>query len=261
MKLVQQLAQPFTTHRYLLRQLTQRDIKARYKQSIIGYFWVLLNPLTQIAVYTFVFSVVVKFPTQVPYPLFLFAGFLPWIFLNNSITGATTSLVASASLLKKVAFPREIIPYAAVSSKLVDFGFAFILFFGLLVWYRQPISFASLLVLPLFGFHVLLTIGISLLLSALNLLYRDIQYLTNLFLLIWMYLSPIFYPLEMVPADFRWLYELNPLVGLTTTYRSLLFNQPISWSSLGWSIFCSILLFAIGYAAFKKLEKSFADIV
>jgi ABC-type polysaccharide/polyol phosphate export permease len=260
-KLAADLFKPFFEYRYLLRQLTQRDIKARYKQSIVGYLWVLLNPLSQIAVYTFVFSVVVRFETGVPYPLFLFAGFLPWIFLNTSISIATHSLVESSTLLKKVAFPREIIPYAAILSKLVDFGFASLLFLLLLFWYQQPLTLAAILILPVFALHILLVMGISLLLSALNLVYRDVQYLANLLLLIWLYLSPIFYPLDMVPQKYVWLYELNPLVGLTTTYRSLLFNQTINWYSLGWSAFCSLLLFAIGFTAFKKLEKIFADIV
>ena len=127
--MIADLVKPFTSHRFLLEQLTQREIKARYKQSFVGYAWVLLNPLSQLLVYSFVFSVVFRFPTaNIPYPIFLFSALLPWTLFQNAISSATQSLVVNASLLKKIAFPREIIPYSVVFSKLVDFFFSALVF-------------------------------------------------------------------------------------------------------------------------------------
>lgn len=252
---------PLTTHKYLLYQLTQREIKARYKQSFIGYFWVILNPLVQMLVYTFVFSVVVRFDTPIPYPLFLFAALLPWTLFQTSIVKATQSLVENSILLKKVAFPREIIPYAVIFSKIIDFVFSSLIFIILMLVYKLPLSLAMGLFIPFFILQFILTTGISLMLATFNLFYRDIQYLTNLLLMVWMYMSPVIYPLEMVPDRYQFIYSLNPMVGIIEGYRWALFNSPLEWSTVAWSIVSSVSIFFLGYWIFKKSEKVFADIV
>ncbi len=257
----QLLIQPFVTHKYLLLQLVQREIKARYKQSIIGYFWVVLNPLAQMLVYTFVFSIVFRFPSEIPYPLFLFAALLPWTQLQTTISAATNSLVSNDVLLKKVAFPREVIPYSVVISKLLDFIFASLIFIIMMVLYKQPFLLSSLYFFALFFVQIILMTGISLLLSALNLFYRDIQYLTTLVLMIWMYMTPVVYPLSLVPAEYIWIYKLNPMVGLIEGYRSALFGFPFETSIISWSVFISLALFIIGFVVFKRTEKVFADVV
>ncbi len=255
------LVKPFSQYRYLLFQLTQREIKARYKQSIIGYAWVLLNPLAQLLVYSFVFSVVFRFPTgDIPYPIFLFAALLPWTLFQNSITAATQSLVNNTSLLRKVAFPREIIPYSVVFSKLVDFFFSSLVFFAFIIYYGVSLSATSGLFLLILMIQIILMVAVSLFLSAANLFYRDIQYLTNLILMLWMYMTPIVYPVSMVPDRYLWLYKLNPMVGIVEAYRSALFGYQFEWSILGWSAFCSVVLFIFSYLFFKKTEKVFADI-
>ncbi len=253
---------PFTSYKYLLYQLTLREIKARYKQSFVGYAWVLLNPFAQLLVYSFVFSIVFHFPTNnIPYIVFLYAALLPWTLFQSSITSATQSLVDNSTLLKKVAFPREVIPYASVLAKIVDFGFSALLFTGLVIVLRVPISFSVIYVIPIFLIQLLLTTGISLIFSAFNLFYRDIQYLTNLLLMLWMYMTPIVYPLSLVPGKYVWLYKLNPTVGIIEGYRSSLFGYPFEWTIIGWSAFISIAVFMIGYSLFKRSEKYFADIV
>ncbi len=253
---------PFTSHKYLLYQLTQKEIKARYKQSIVGYAWVLLNPLALLAIYSFVFSVVFRFPTNdIPYPIFLFVTLLPWIFFQTVILTATNSLVGHADLLKKVAFPREIIPYAVILGKLVDFVFAALIFLIFLAIFRVPLSASALWFIPLFAVQILLTAGVSLFLAAANLLYRDIQYLTSLLLLLWFYASPIVYPMSLVPDTYIWVYKLNPIVGLTEAYRSVLFGYPLETSILWWAVGVSLGVFVVGFLFFKKLEKVFADLV
>ncbi len=259
--MLQLLLQPFITHKYLLAQLVQREVKARYKQSIIGYFWVILNPLAQMLVYTFVFSVVFRFPSEIPYPLFLFAALLPWTQLQTTISAATNSLVSNDVLLKKVAFPREIIPYSVVLSKLLDFVFASLIFMVMMVVYDQPLQLSSLYFFGLFFVQIILMTGLSLLLSALNLFYRDVQYLTTLVLMIWMYLTPVVYPLSLVPEKFIWFYKLNPMVGLIEGYRSALFGFPFETSIIAWSIGISFGFFILGFLVFKRTEKVFADVV
>jgi len=262
MQLLRSVLLPFQSHKYLLYQLTQREIKARYKQSFVGYAWVLLNPLAQMLVYTFVFSVVFRFPTgNIPYPVFLFVALLPWTTFQLSLQAATLSLVDNQVLLKKVRFPREIIPYSVVISKMIDFCFASLVFLILMIAYKVPFQSTALLFIPIFLVQTILTSGLALLLSTFNLFYRDIQYVTNLVLLVWMYLTPIVYPLSLVPTEYVKLYKLNPMVGIVEGYRSALFGYPFEWSILFSSVLVSFAIFVIGYLVFKKSEKVFADLV
>lgn len=262
MTFIDQLIAPFVSYKYLLYQLVQREIKARYKQSFVGYAWVIFNPLAQLLVYSFVFSVVFRFPTNnIPYVIFLYAALLPWGLLQGSISAATQCLVDNAALIRKVAFPREVIPYSVVLAKIVDFLVSAVIFVGFMFFFRVPFSPTSIVLIPLFIIQMLLTVGISLVLSAFNLFYRDIQYLSNLLLMLWMYMTPIVYPLSLVPKQYVWLYKLNPMVGIIEGYRSALFNYPFEWSIILWSAVISLFVFLIGFLIFKKSERVFADIV
>lgn len=253
---------PLFYHKYLLFQVTLREIRARYKQSILGFGWIIFNPLVQLLVYTFVFSVVFSFPTGgVPYSIFLFVGLLPWIYLQSSLSASATSLVDNANLLKKVRFPREILPYSVILAKGVDLFFSLLLLFGFMVFYQLPFYPSLLMALLVFIIQLFLMTGLSLFLSVANLFYRDIQYLTNLGLFVWMYLTPVFYPLSMVPGKYIWVYKLNPMVGIIEGYRSAFFNTPFDTGTIIWSGLFSILIFIVGYLMFKNSEKVFADIV
>ncbi len=253
---------PLTSYKYLLYQLTLREIKARYKQSFVGYAWLIFSPLSQILVYTFVFSIVFKFPqNNVPYIVFLYAGLLPWNFLTAALSQGTQCLVENAPLLRKVAFPREVIPYAVIVSKTIDMLVSLLIFIGLVIIFRAPIAPTAFLFIPLFIAQLFLTTGITLVLAAANLFYRDIQYLANLIILLWMYLTPILYPLSLVPDRFVWVYKLNPMVGLVEGYRSALFGYPFEGKIIFWAVGVSIAVFFTGYFLFKKVERIFADIV
>lgn len=256
-----QLLLPFAKYKYLLFQLTQREIKARYKQSFVGRAWVVVNPLAQLIVYSFVFSLVFKSPSDgIAYPLFLLSGLLPWSLFQGSLTIATNSLVENAPLIRKVAFPREVIPYSVIVAKIVDFAFASLLFLVFAFFFRTPIL-ATALLLPFVLFvQILLTTGLALMLAAFNLFYRDVQYLANLVLMLWMYMTPIVYPIDLVPIEWRSLYILNPMVGIISAYKVLLFGGSIDVVAFGWSAFASIIVFLLGFSVFKQLEKVFADI-
>lgn len=253
---------PIFSYKYLLYQLTLKAIKSRYKQSVIGYAWILLNPLVQLFVYSFVFSIVFSFPTNnIPYPIFLFVGLLPWIYFQTSLASATLSLVDNSDLLRKVNFPREILPYSVILSKTVDFFFAFILLLLFMLIYQIPIQFSILWALPLFFIQIILMTGFSLLFSTLNLFYRDTQYLINLLLLIWLYLTPVVYSLSLVPGKYIFVYKLNPMVGIIEGYRSSFFNLSFDTGTIAWSGISSFIIFIIGFTIFKKTEKVFGDIV
>lgn len=257
-----QLLVPFLNYKFLLLQLILREIKARYKQSVIGYAWIIFNPLVQLLIYSFVFSVIFKFPTgDIPYAIFLLTGLLPWIYLQLSLSASTLVLVDNSNLLKKVAFPREILPYSIIFSKFVDFFLASLILVVFIVFYQLPIQLIILMVIPIFIIQVILMTGLALFLSSSNLFYRDIQYVTSLLLLMWMYLTPVVYPLSLVPKNYVWLYKLNPMVGIIEGYRSAIFNLPFDWGTILCSLFSAIIIFILGFVIFKKGEKVFADIV
>ncbi len=253
---------PFLKYKFLLQQLTLREIKARYKQSILGYVWILINPLIQLLVYSFVFSVIFRFPTGgIPYSVFLLIGLLPWIYLQLTLSASTLVLVDNSNLLKKVYFPREILTYSVIFSKLVDFLLASLILIIFMILYQLPFELTIIFVIPIFFIQIILMCGLAFFLSASNLFYRDIQYVANLALLMWMYLTPVVYPLSLIPNHLVWIYKLNPMVGIIEGYRSAVFNKPFDSGIILWSAIISFIIFIFGFWMFKKSEKVFADIV
>lgn len=253
---------PFLSYKFLLSQLIIREIKSRYKQSALGYAWVLLNPFLQLLVYSFVFSIIFKFPTNnIPYSIFLFIGLLPWIYLQSSLSTVTLCLVDNADLLRKVYFPREVLIYSIIIAKSIDFLFASLILLLFLFYYNIPILSTTILIFPLLFIQIILMTGLGLVLSTFNLFYRDIQYLVNLLLMLWMYLTPVVYPLSLVPKNMVFFYKLNPMVGIIEGYRSAILNNPFDTGTIGWSILISSIVFGIGFIIFKKSERIFSDIV
>lgn len=253
----------FSHYVELTRELTSREIKARYKQSILGYAWVILNPLFQMLVMAFVFSHIIRFPTVgIPYPIFLYAGLLPWTLFANSLIGATNSLVASSNLIKKIYFPREIFVISTIISKIVDFLLASTVFVVFLIFAHTPLTINLLWVIPIFLIQQLFTYGLSLILSALNLFYRDIQYVLSLILTIGMYLTPVIYPTEIFPPQYRWIFQLNPMAVIINAYRqAILVGGVPNLTSLGIAFVVSSVITFLGFRLFKKLEGVFADVV
>lgn len=250
-------------HRQLLIELTRREIKQRYKQSVLGYVWVILNPLAQMVVMSFVFSYVFR-PGNlgVPYPIFLFVALLPWSLFSQSMQMATNSLVENSGLLSKIYFPREVLILSAITAKIVDFFLALVIFIIMMISFKIPLTTNVFWVIPIFLIQVTLTYGITLLTAAANLFYRDIQYLLNLLLLVWMYLTPIMYPTEIFPAKFQWVFKVNPMAVLVNAYReAVLAGGMPNLVSLSIASFVSVILVIVGFKVFKKLEGQFADAV
>jgi len=253
----------FWFYRELLINLAKREITVRYKQSILGYAWVILNPLFQVLVISFVFSTILKVPSiGVPFIVFLSVALLPWTLFSTSITSATNALVGNSNLITKIYFPREILIYSTVLAKIVDFALSLVILAGLMLWFHIPIHIYILWVPIIFIIQIILTLGLSLLLSAFNLFYRDIQYILTLVLTLWFYITPIAYPVEIIPERVRFLFSLNPMAVIVNAYREVVIGQGNpNITSLLIALVISVGIFIFAFLTFKKLERNFADYV
>jgi lipopolysaccharide transport system permease protein len=250
--------------RELLWLVTQREIKVRYKQTVLGVLWAIVQPLSLMLVFTLFFSLLAGLPTDgPPYPLFAYAALLPWTFFATALSFAVPSLITNSHIITKIYFPREIIPLASVLAALVDFAVASLVLFGLLAVYRVPPTWSLLYLAPLIAIQVTFTVGLSLLLSAVTVLYRDVRFTVPLLLQLWMFLTPILYPLSIVPESFRTLYLIaNPLAAIVEGYRrALLHGRPPDPLPLASATLVSLLLLWLGYRYFKQVERRFADII
>ncbi|MFZ5376668.1 MAG: ABC transporter permease [Patescibacteria group bacterium] len=253
----------FRDYYELISELTLREVKQRYKQSVLGYAWVMLNPLFQMLVMAFVFSQLLRVSDLgVPYPIFLYAGLLPWTLFTNSLAASTTALVGNAGLLTKIYFPREVFVVSTILAKIIDFFLASLIFVVFMIFFRIPLTWNILWFFPIFIIQTIFTYGVSLFLAAANLFYRDIQYLLNLALLVWMYLTPVIYPVEMFPANYRWIFQLNPMAVIINAYRQTILGGGFpNLGSLGIALLLSMIFLIVSYKLFKKLEGVFADVV
>lgn len=248
--------------RDLLFVLTVRDIKVRYKQTVLGILWVIIQPVLMMLFFTLIFGRLAGMPSDgIPYPIFAYAGLLPWTFFSNSLNGSANSLVGNSSLITKVYFPRMIIPIASVGAVLVDFLIAFGLLVLLMFYYGIGLS-VNILMLPVLAFlTALAAIGAGMWMSALNVKYRDVRYALPFITQFWMFATPIIYPSTLIPEKWRWLLKLNPLTGIIEGYRSAIFGKPFDLAGLGISITIIIIALLYSIYAFRRMERSFADIV
>lgn len=250
------------TYRELLYFLIWRDVKIRYKQTLLGAAWAIIQPLLTMVIFTFIFGRVAQIDSEgIPYPVFAYAALLPWTFFANAITSSGNSIVGSAHLITKVYFPRMIIPVSAVGAGLVDFAVAFPMLVALMFYYNIPLTLSLLLFVPLVLLTTLLAIAVGMWLSAINVKYRDVKFAIPFLVQIWMYVSPVAYPSSVVPARWRTIYSLNPFVGIIDGYRAALFGRAIDWKEIGISLVLTLIL--LGYASFqfRRMEKGFADII
>ena len=249
--------------RDLLREWTSRNIRARYQQSVLGWFWAVLQPTAQVAIYTVVFTLVVRIDTgNIPYVIFSYVAMVPWTLLASSLTDMSNSLVDNMTLVNKIYFPREVLPVAALLARLIDFGVAAVLVVVLMVIYKVHVFPLGLLFLPvILGIQLILMLGIGLAAAAANVFVRDIRSLMMLGLQLWFYASPIIYPVTAVPENLRPYYYLNPMNGIIEAYRDVLLRSQLPGSYLIPSVMISIVVFILGYWFFKRVEFLFADIV
>jgi lipopolysaccharide transport system permease protein len=250
------------SYRELLYFLTLRDVKVRYKQTLMGIAWVLIQPLLTMLIFTLIFNRFVRLDAgPIPYPLFALSGLVLWLFFANAVTNGTNSLVTNAHIITKVYFPRMFIPAASVGAGLVDLAVALLLLIPIALYYKVPAT-PNLLLLPLFiMLMTLLALGVGLLFSALTVRYRDLRHALPFIVQIWMFASPVIYPTSIVPQNWRWVLFLNPAAGIIEGFRSSLTGAPFDWPHIETAVVITGVLVCAGTYVFRRIESSFADVV
>lgn len=251
-------------YRELFYFLAWRDILVRYKQTVIGIAWSVLRPFVTMVVFTVVFGKLAGLPSNgVPYPIMVFAALLPWQFFANSLSESSNSLIDNSNLLTKVYFPRLIVPASSIIVSLIDFFISCVILCGLMIWYRF-LPDSKILLLPVFLLMALIaSFGAGLWFSSLNVKYRDFRYVVPFLVQFGLYLSPVGFSSTIVPAEWRFLYFLNPMVGVIDGFRWVLLGDafPVNWPGLVTSVSLSLLIFIGGLLYFRKMERSFADVI
>ncbi len=251
-------------YRELVYFLTWRDLKVRYKQSVLGILWAILKPFMTMVVFTIFFGNFAKMPSDgVPYPIFAYTATLPWELFASALSVASRSMVASGSMISKIYFPRMIVPLASVMSSVVDFFIGFVILIGMMFYYRIIPTIATLW-LPLLILLALVTaLGVGFWTSALMVRYRDVGYLMPFLTNLWMYITPVVYPSSLIPEKWRLLFYLNPMTGVVEGFRYALLGttQSISTGMILLSTGISILILISGLFYFRRMEKQFADMI
>jgi len=249
-------------YRELLYFLAWRDIKVRYKQTALGAAWAIIQPLTTMVIFTIIFGKLAKIPSDgIPYPIFSFCALLPWNYFAGAFGRSSGSLVGSAHLISKVYFPRLVIPISSLISGLLDFAIAFVVLIGLMFWY-SIMPTVAILWLPAFLLMAVATaLGVGLWLGALNVQYRDVQYLVPFLSQAWMYATPVVYPSSMIPERWRVFYGLNPMAGVVEGFRWALLDTNPPGPMLAVSVLVTVVLLISGVYYFRRMEKTFADVV
>jgi lipopolysaccharide transport system permease protein len=251
-------------YRELVYFLTWRDLKVRYKQSVLGILWAILQPLLNMVVFTVIFGNLAKLPSDgLPYPIFSYTATVPWAFFAAALSTTARSMLTSGNMISKIYFPRMIVPFASVLANLVDFAIAFVILIGMMFFYNI-IPSINMLFLPLFLLlAIVIAMGVGLWLSALVVMYRDFGYILGFIPTFWMYLSPVVYPSSMIPEKWRLLYSLNPMTGVIEGFRWALLGTPVAVTPLMFaaSAAISVLVFVTGMFYFRRMERVFTDML
>ena len=247
-------------YRQMIFSLVRKDLRGRYKGSVLGFLWTFINPLLQLVVYTIVFSFILKSSIE-KYYLYLFVGLIPWIFFSSSITGGSASIVAQKDLIKKIYFPRQVIPIAYVTSCFVNMLLCFIVIFAVVLVSGVRLDLLALLCLPLIMIvEYILALGMALLSSAVTVYFRDLEHILGIVTMAWMYMTPIMYDKSIVPEKLHPLFNINPMTHVIECYRAVLYYGKVpELESLVSSLLLGLLFLVIGYFVFQRLQKHFAE--
>lgn len=256
MKLIKELWH----YREMIISLVKRDLKGRYKGSVMGFLWTMINPLLQLAVYTFVFSVIMPSGVERFY-LFLFVALVPWLFFSTCLSTGTTVIFAQQEMVKKIYFPRQILPISFTISQFVNMLLSFVVIFIVLIFSGIKFNFKALACLPVIMLvQFILCLGITFVVSALTVYFRDLEYILSIISMAWMYLTPILYPIENVPEAYRGICYINPMTSIIVAYRDILYSSKVpEMGTLVIAVFMGILLLAIGLVSFEHLQRHFAE--
>ncbi len=249
-------------YRELAWNMTLRDIKVRYKQTVLGVAWAVLQPVVTMIIFTIIFGGLAKIPSDgFPYPVFVYSGLLAWNLFQTSVSSAGASMVSAANMIGKVYFPRLIVPLAAMGVAVIDFCVSFVVLVLLMAVY-QMLPSLQILFFPVFLMGLLLAaIGMGTWLAAVTVSYRDFRFVIPFMLQIWMYITPVIYPASFIPEDYRWLVYLNPIFGWVAGIKSAILGTPIEWFAVACSFGWTLVLLAFGLSYFNRAERRFADII
>ncbi len=249
-------------YRELLWVLTARDIKVRYKQTVLGAMWAIIRPVVTMIIFSIIFGRLARLPSDgFPYPIFVYTALLPWTFFSTAISTSGQSLVGSSHLVSKVYFPRLIIPLSSIGVGLVDLAIATVILLLLMLYFGTGLSINLLAAPFLLVFVVFTALGIGTLLSALTVAYRDFTHVIPFLVQIWMYVTPVIYPVSIVPEKWQWLLFLNPMAGLVEGFRAAFLGKPFDPGTLSISFLVALIFFIVSVAYFEKVERRFADII
>lgn len=247
-------------YRQMIFSLVKKELRGRYKGSVLGFLWTFLNPLLQLMVYTLVFSVILRSDID-KYYLFLFVALIPWIFFSSCLTGGSSSVLSAKDMIKKIYFPREVMPISYVTTAFVNMLLCFVVVFAVLFVSGSPINPVALLYLPVIMIvEYILGLGIAMISSALTVYFRDLEYILGIIAMAWQYLTPVMYSEELVPMDLRPLFNLNPMTPIIVAYRDILYSAKIpELSTLTHGFVMGILILVIGFVVFRRLQRGFAE--
>lgn len=247
-------------YRQMIYSLVRKELRGRYKGSALGFLWTFINPLLQLLVYTFVFSIVM--PNNIDkFYLYLFVGLIPWLFFSGSLTGGAACIINQKDMVKKIYFPREVMPIAYVTSNFVNMLLCFVVIFGVVIVSGVGIRPVTLLYLPIiFAVEYIMCLGGAMLTSALTVYFRDLEYILGIVTMAWMYLTPVVYSIEMVPEKLRPFMNLNPMTPVIVAYRDILYSKQIpEIGTLANGFILGVVVLVVGYVVFQKLQRGFAE--
>lgn len=247
-------------YRTMIVSLIQRDLRGRYKGSVLGFAWTFLNPLLQLVVYTIVFSVIMRSGIE-DYYLFLFVALIPWIFFSTSLTGGASCIISQKELVKKIYFPREILPIAYVTCQLVNMLLSFIVVFAVLFAFGKGVNIRALVYLPIIIVaEYMLAISIALISSAVTVYFRDLEHIFGIIAMAWQFLSPVMYSVELVPEEYQGIFMWNPMTPIVIAYRDILYYKEIpEMETLLHGFVISVILLIVGYLIFERMKRHFAE--
>ncbi|MGC9453717.1 MAG: ABC transporter permease [Phycisphaerae bacterium] len=248
--------------RELVYQLAKKNFLTRYKQTVMGAAWAFARPLAQMGVFSVVFGSWLGIGSEgAKYPVFVFAGLLPWTLFARTLSEVTQSVAGARALITKVYFPRLAIPVSAIGVSLADFVVALLIMMGLMLAYGHAFTWRLLALIPLTLLTLMITLGVGALFAALHVAYRDTRFLLSAVTSMWMFLTPVIYPARTIPESWQWMMTLNPMVGVVDTFRAIILTRAVSWDYLGASVTIGLVLLFFGLACFRRVERRFADIV
>lgn len=247
-------------YRQMIISLVRKELRGRYKGSVLGFMWTFINPLLQLLVYTLVFSVLLGSPIE-KYYLFLFVALVPWIFFSSSLTGGASSILAQKDMVKKIYFPREVLPISYVTTAFVNMLFCFIVIFAVVFVSGTGINPIALLYLPIIMIvEYFMALGIAMISSAITVYFRDMEHILGILSMVWMYMTPIMYDVTIVPPKLQKIFYLNPMTSVVIAYRDILYyRQPPHINTLLNALIFGIITILIGFFVFRKLQKNFAE--